>query len=228
MARWLAMMNSKKGPDMTTPRRNLWRNYRWRESGWTRARATLALGMVFGLGAVGTMAQWSQTVTAQTGLFSTGEETLDLTINGEDSAVSFGVIPNLGRGQSVAEMVNLENNGTVDLAYSVDLVTSELPSQLDFRNQPGGDAAKLRQNMTVSLYAGGSTDGQTCTGTLVSAQAEPPTTATTLLTGAQLPAGTTDVYCIQALVQSDAPIESRLAQVGVTFGFNASIAQEAG
>ena len=228
MTRWWAMKNSEKGPDMTTPRRNLWRDYRWRESGWTRARATLALGMVFGLGAVGTMAQWSQTVTAQTGLFSTGEETLDLTINGEDQVVSFGVIPNLGRGQSVAATVNLQNNGTVDLTYSVELATSELTEQLGTGGQARGNASSLRQNMTVSLYEGGGTDGQTCTGALVSAQAEPPTTATTLLTGAPLPGETTDVYCIQARVHADAPIESRMAQVGVTFGFNASIAQEAG
>ncbi|MCD2263904.1 M73 family metallopeptidase [Dietzia aurantiaca] len=213
---------------MTTPHRALSRTFRWRESGWTRVRATLALGMVFGLGAVGTLAQWSQTVTAQTGLFSTAEDTLDLTINGEDSEVSFGLRPNLGRGQSFAAMVNLENNGTVDLVYSVDLVTSELTTQFGTGSQARGNATSLRQAMTVSLYEGGGTDGQTCTGTLVLAQAAPATTVTTLLTGAQLPGETTDVYCIQSLVHADAPIESRMAQVGVTFGFNASIAQGAG
>lgn len=41
------------------------------ETGWTRTRAVLSLGMVFGLGAVGTMAAWSDTATATTGMFST-------------------------------------------------------------------------------------------------------------------------------------------------------------
>ena len=213
---------------MTTPRRSLWRDYRWRESGWTRTRATLAMGMVFGLGAVGTMAQWSQTVTARTGLFSTGEDTLNLTINGDDPEHHFGVIPNLGRGQSVAAMVNLENNGTADLTYSVDLVTTELASEIDFGTQLGGDASQLRQNMTVGLYEGGGTDGLTCDGAQVATPSPPPTTAATLLTDVELPGGTIDVYCIQALVHADAPIESRLAQVEITFGFNASIAQAAG
>lgn len=213
---------------MTTSRKNLWRDYRWRESGWTRARAVLSLGMVFGLGAVGTMAYWTDTATAESGLFSTGEEPLILKINGEDPVFSFGVIPNLGRGQSVAAMVELQNEGSIDLVYSVDLVATELQSQVDFGTQPGGDAAQLRQNMTVSLYAGGGTDGMTCDGTEVTTPSLPPTTATTLLTGASLPGETTDVYCIQALVHANAPIESRLAQVGVTFGFNASIAEMSG
>ena len=209
---------------MTAPRKHLWRDYRWRESGWTRARAVLALGMVFGLGAVGTMAYWTDTATAESGLFSKGEEPLILKINGEDPVFSFGVIPNLGRGQSVAAMVELQKEGSIDLVYSVDLVATELQSQVDFGTQPGGDAAQLRQNMTVSLYEGGGTDGLTCDGAQVPTPSPPPTTAATLLTDVQLAGEATHVYCIQALVHANAPIESRLAQVGLTFGFNAVIA----
>ena len=41
------------------------------ETGWIRTRAVLSLGMVLGLGAVGTMAAWSDSATATTGMFST-------------------------------------------------------------------------------------------------------------------------------------------------------------
>lgn len=209
---------------MATLRKNVWRDYRWRESGWTRARAVLALGMVFGLGTVGTMAQWSQTVTAETGLFSSSAETVDVTINGQNPSVVLSGIPQLGRGSSVSRMVTLENNGTANLKYSVDLAIAELSIQQGTGNQVRGSSSSLRQNMTVSLYAGATSNGTTCTGGQQIVTPSPPATSLGLRSNVALNARDTDSYCILAAVSSTAPIQSRMAQVGVTFTFNANIA----
>ena len=204
---------------MATLRKNPWRDYHWRESGWTRARAVLALGMVFGLGTVGTVAQWSQTVTAETGLFSSSAGTVDLTINGTKPNADLSGISQLGRGQSGSTTANLKNTGTANLKYSVDLAIAELSNQTGSTGQVRGNASSLRQNMTVSLYS-----GTTCTGTAIATKTAPTVAKQTLLTGVDLAAGATKSYCILASVSPTAPVESRMARVGVTFSFNASIA----
>lgn len=204
---------------MATLRKNPWRDYRWRESGWTRARAVLALGMVFGLGAVGTMAQWSQTVTAETGLFSSSAGTVDLTINDTKPNADLSGISQLGRGQSGSTTANLKNTGTANLKYSVDLAIAEHSNQTGSTGQVRGNASSLRQNMTVSLYS-----GTTCTGTAIATKTAPTVAKQTLQPDVDLAAGAEKPYCILASVSSTAPVESRTAQVGVTFSFNASIA----
>ena len=213
-------MNSRKGLDMTTPRKNLWRDYRWRESGWTRTRAALALGMVFGLGAVGTMAQWSQTVTAQTGLFSTADS-VNLTIGGQPELVEFEV-NNLARGASVAAAFPLQNHGTTGFVYKVDLLMADLTEQEGTGNQARSNAASLRENMTVSIHPGGTVDGEECTEDSFSEQSGPPIGTTPLLADVQLPGETTHDYCIQGTVSTSAPIASRMSRVGVTFKFTAT------
>ncbi|NKW63306.1 hypothetical protein GS937_02055 [Rhodococcus hoagii] len=46
----------------------------------SRTRAVASLGIVLGLGAIGTLAAWSDTATATSGVFSTGS--VSLTLNG--------------------------------------------------------------------------------------------------------------------------------------------------
>lgn len=59
---------------------------RMSETAWIRTRAVLSLGMVLGLGAVGTMAAWSGSTTATSGMFSTGSIRLEL--NGQHPNLS--------------------------------------------------------------------------------------------------------------------------------------------
>lgn len=207
---------------MSARSRNLWRGYRWRESAWTRARAVTALGMVFGLGAVGTMAQWSQTVTAETGLFSTA--TIDLTINDEATSVSLPAATNLARGGTAAGMINLQNNGDLGLTYTMDLAVATLTTQQGSAGFERGNAEKLRQNMTLTIREDGTLSGSTCTGGRLEADQSPPATGPGVLATRALAGTTTDTYCVQVSVSANAPIESRLAQVGYTFTFNASVA----
>lgn len=207
---------------MSARSRNFWRGYRWRESAWTRTRAAMALGMVFGLGAVGTMAQWSQTVTAETGLFTTAS--IDLTINDQASTVSLPAATNLARGGTAAGIIKLQNNGNLDLQYTMDLTVATLTNQ---EGDPGflrGNAESLRQNMTLTIRKNGTLSGSTCTGGTVEANQSPPATGTGVLATRALNGKTTDTYCVQVSVSANAPIQSRLAQVGYTFTFNASVA----
>lgn len=207
---------------MSARSRNLWRGYRWRESAWTRARAGMALGMVFGLGAVGTMAQWSQTVTAETGLFTTAA--INLTINGQNPSASLPTATNLARGGTAAGIINLQNNGGIGLNYTMDLTVATLTNQ---EGDPGflrGNAESLRQNMTLTIRKNGTLSGSTCTGGTVEANQSPPATGTGVLATRALNGTTTDSYCVQVTVGASAPVQSRMAQVGYTFTFNASVA----
>ena len=48
-----------------------------------KVRATLATGVVLGLGSVGTMAAWSESVEATSGVFSTSS--VNITVDGQDA-----------------------------------------------------------------------------------------------------------------------------------------------
>lgn len=210
---------------MPGPSTNLWRDTRWRESGWTRARAALALGMVLGLGSVGTMAKWSDTATAETGLFSTGS--IDLLINDQSPSYAFASMNNIDRGQSRSGMINLKNQGSTNLTYLMNLRVEGLTTPVTTAGQQRGDAAALGNKLQLDLYAGGTSDGTTCSsGALVTSQ---PTLSvggdrTLIGTARPIAATTTASLCAKATLAADAPIESRMAQVRLTFTANASLA----
>lgn len=207
---------------MSAPSGTLWRGSRWRESVWTRARAVMAMGMVFGLGSAGTMAKWSQTVTAETGLFTTGA--INLTINDQPSTISLPSAINLARGASTAGVINLQNKGDIDLSYTMDLAVAEVTAQQGSAGFEHGSAASLRQNMTLEIVRGGSVSGSTCSGGARAAFLAPPVSGTGVLAVPSLKGNSTDSYCVQVAVKADAPRQSRMAQLGYTFIFNTSIA----
>ena len=207
---------------MSARSRNLWRGYRWRESAWTRTRAIMALGMVLGLGSVGTMAKWSQTVTAETGLFSTS--TIDLTINDQPKSASLTAATNLARGGTAAGIIKLRNKGKLNLKYTMDLGVAALTSEVGGAGQQRGNAESLLQKMTLTIREDGSHIGNTCTGGTVVVSQVPPSSTTGALGGKQINGDSTHTYCVQVSVAPDAPVESRMAQVGYTFTFNANIA----
>lgn len=207
---------------MSARSRNLWRGYRWRESAWTRARAAMALGMVLGLGSVGTMAKWSQTVTAETGLFSSAA--VNLLINGETPSAVIPGTANLARGGTAAGIIELKNDDTRNLKYTMDLDVAPQTIERGGVGQRHGNAESLRQNMTLTIRKNGTLSGSTCTGGTLEANQSPPATGTGVLATRALNGTTTDSYCVQVTVGASAPVQSRMAQVGYTFTFNANIA----
>lgn len=212
---------------MTARSRTLWRGYRWRESSWTRVRAVMALGMVLGLGSVGTMAKWSQTVTAETGLFATGS--IDLRINGVVPEYTFAPIVNLMPGATASGMINLQNEGEINLAY---LMNMKVKPNTTVDATPGfqrGNAASLGDNLRLDVYAGGTSNDITCSGGTQQLVTQRPMTASdtnvALLNSARsINGGTTDSLCFKVTLLPSAPRDSRTAQVGVTFTVNADAA----
>lgn len=208
--------------------RNVWRDTRWRESRWTRARAVMALGMIFGLGAVGTTATWSQTVTAETGLFTTGS--VDLTINGASPSFSFNPVLNLrptGGTSSTAGMITLRNDGAINLKYLMDMQVRPLTTAVTAVDRQRGDAVALGNSLTMDVFAGGTSTGTTCTGG-TQLVAQRPLTADSatrglLTTHRTVDRAGTDPLCFRVSLNSTAPIATRMAQVGVTFTVNAEV-----
>lgn len=123
----------------------------------TRVRALLSIGMVFGLGAVGTLAYWTDSATLAAGTFTSG--TLDIKLNGSDGTAanpaSFTTslaLANMQPGNSKAAVVNVQNAGNIDFTYTATgLAGGALAPFLSFNVRVGGSVA-------------GTGSSQTCTG----------------------------------------------------------------
>jgi predicted ribosomally synthesized peptide with SipW-like signal peptide len=167
-----------------------------------RVRALLCLGGLLGIGAVGTLAAWSDKATATSGTFATGTITLQL-----DNSKTLGMptlaATNLLPGESVAAMVTVQNKGTLPLTYMMAATT------------PAG-SPQVTAHLIVSAYSGGTAANATaaglrtgsCTGTKV---AEAPLTA-----GGSAPMVTTprpvaartgtDPLCVSVRLAPSAPV----------------------
>ena len=73
---------------------------------------------MLGLGAVGTLAYWTDSVAITGGTFSAGH--LDLQVNNSDAPppVTSLAMSNMAPGESVAATFTVQNKGTVDFTYS--------------------------------------------------------------------------------------------------------------
>lgn len=88
-----------------------------------KIRALLALGAVLGPGAVGTLAAWSDTSTATSGLFSTGS--LDIKVNSEDvhSFVALSMKDMVPGSTKTANLV-VRNSGSLPFGYTMRAVAA--------------------------------------------------------------------------------------------------------
>ncbi len=193
-----------------------------REDGWTRARAIASIGMVFGLGAVGTLAAWSDTATATTGDFSTTSVDVRLKLDGKNPTYAFTSLGklNLARGGSTAAMLPVQNVGTADFNYTVKATTA------DEGTATYGDASAsaFAQNLLVSVYDGGSANGTSCTSStaVVTDKALSIGDTAIISAGQRVNAGDTQNLCFRVALKSDAPKEARMAAVSVKFQFTAT------
>jgi predicted ribosomally synthesized peptide with SipW-like signal peptide len=128
-----------------------------------RIRALLTLGAALGLGAVGTLAYWSDQATLSTGPISSG--ILDLTLDGSlpgqggTYTQSSFALSNMIPGESVASAVTVANGGSVTLLYTATATAAGgLASGLTFQVYAGGTATNTG-TATAGNRAG------TCTGT---------------------------------------------------------------
>ena len=196
------------------------------ETGWTRARAIVSLGMVFGLGAVGTMAAWSDTAQATSGVFSTAAVNVKMTLNNERPNYNFVALKksNLGKGDSVAGPIAVKNTGSSNFTYTVvansyDNGTAGAGYVFNPANT-AANAATFAQSLQVTIMSGGTSDGTTCTGGSVIANSVPLQLGDKPLVTVDQPVSVnqTDNLCVQVKL-ADAPVGARMSALGLKFNF---------
>ncbi|MFX1784944.1 CalY family protein [Prescottella equi] len=176
------------------------------KSAWTRTRAVLSLGMVFGLGAVGTLAAWSDSATATTGVFSTSS--IQMKVDGQRPTATFAKLKknSMIPGNSVAGDIRVQNTGTVDYKWAV--------------SASGTGSAALLGKLAVSLHQTAANDGSTCSGPMIGS-VQTVSTNPMLVSGRALAAGAEDIVCIKVTVDSSAGVNERFKIADLGFSFTA-------
>jgi predicted ribosomally synthesized peptide with SipW-like signal peptide len=168
-----------------------------------RIRAALTLGAALGLGAVGTLAYWSDQATLSSGPISSG--TLDLTLDGSLSGQggtytqSTFALANMIPGESVASAVSVANGGSVTLRYTATATAAGgLAAGLTFQVYAGGTATN------TGTAAAGNRAGS-CTGTSTFGPAVLTGLAQSVIaTPRQLLSGAAESVCIVAALPTTA------------------------
>ncbi|MGB6246889.1 SipW-dependent-type signal peptide-containing protein [Gordonia sp. (in: high G+C Gram-positive bacteria)] len=194
---------------------------RFGDTGWTRVRAVASLGMVFGLGAVGTLAAWSDTATASTGTFSTSAINVQMDLAGDRPVHDFTSLEktNLPRGGSVASMLPVNNIGTEDFNY----VAKVSASNAGTATYGGADASTYAQNLTLAVFRGGSSSGTACSGgTPVDSKTLQLDTEIDVVPSHRVNVGDSDNLCFQVTLNANAPIAARMSSVSLDFDFVAT------
>ncbi len=163
----------------------------------TRVRAVMSIGIVLGLGAVGTLAAWTDSATATSSMFSAGAILLHVNNKHETSTMTSLAMVAMKPGDSVAGMLPVENKGTVDFRYTATVTTS-------------ADSV-LAPNLKVSAYRSAAVSnsvlaaGKICTGTLIDpavSLAPSPTSRAMISTPRPLAAAASESICIQVTLDS--------------------------
>lgn len=161
----------------------------------TRGRAMMTLGVVLGLGTVGTLAYWTDSATLTSGTFQAGS--LEIQVDGvENDPVGFSEAfkaANLAPGQSVAASSEIQNVGTLTANYHASATaTGGLAPLLTYSVRAGGTV-----NTSGTACSGGQEvfTGGIGTGTTVIAN-----TAATLRT--LLPQTGAESFCVTATLPS--------------------------
>ncbi len=184
-----------------------------------RARAIMSIGIVLGLGAVGTLAAWSDTSTATSGAFTTGR--LDIKVGPapgvDNNPVSFSTAladAELFPGETAASGLLVTNApGSVANTYTISVVASN---------------ATLGNLLNSSVHSGAPVSGA-CTGPLVStvtglgtSKAFQQTTPTVGPVRRSLVVGGTDQLCISITMPSTATSPATAATGTVNYTLTAT------
>lgn len=173
----------------------------------------MSIGIVLGLGAVGTLAAWSDTSTATSGVFTTGS--IDLKLGEPFPGADNTTLTALGNnaivpGNTVSAPLKVNNNGSVPFSYTIAVAASN---------------AALGGLLNSTVYA-----ASTCTaGALSTVQALTPSKLfqqTTLpagnLTRGPIAPGAFDQLCISITMPSTATAPSTPATGTVSYTFQAT------
>ncbi|BCN62567.1 TasA family protein [Prescottella equi] len=179
-----------------------------RALGGGRVRAALSLGIVLGLGAVGTMAAWSDTATATSGAFTLA--TIDLQLNnnpGNPTAYAFTSLNRSGMmpGDTAQATLPVQNNGTSDFKYSMSASAT-------------GDAALAPMTKVTVLES-------TCTTAIAGPLGLSTTASTPLITTARsLVQSTSETLCLRVALDPGVTVAAQNKSINVSFAFSATTA----
>jgi predicted ribosomally synthesized peptide with SipW-like signal peptide len=186
-----------------------------------RLRALLSAGMVLGLGAVGTLAAWTDQSTA-TATFSAG--TLDLKLKmlpdgtlADSVAMTSLDMTAMHPGVSKAAMVQASNSGSVPLSYT--LTGSAVAGTV-------GLGGNLGTSLLVGVYSGGSASNTattgSCTGTRIGTADVAVVGSLISVPRALVPAATENL-CLVVSLPANAASNLQGTSTTATFTFNASM-----
>jgi len=173
-----------------------------------RVRALLAVGTVLGLGAVGTLAAWTDSSTATTGAFSTGTIDIRLGSGATDPnpfAFTDFALATMAPGSVKEATLQVRNSGSLPFTYNV--------SGSATNSGAGND--QLGSALTLQIYA-----AATCTGPVLNS----PTTFTfsSLTAARSLAAGASETLCFRATLPNDASTALQGASTVGSFVFTAT------
>ena len=178
----------------------------------SRTRAVASLGIVLGLGAIGTLAAWTDTATATSGVFSTGS--VDLKLNGDPgnpTAYNFATLTksNMMPGNSVAATLPVQNAGVGSFTYTMAAAATTSPL-----------APFLK--VTVST---GTSNGTVCSGGAPVAADVPLVSGgsvNVITTPRELASGGSETLCFQVKVDPAATTAAQGQTVSASFNFTAT------
>ncbi|NKS28039.1 hypothetical protein GS505_21820 [Rhodococcus hoagii] len=180
-----------------------------RALGGGRVRAALSLGIVLGLGTVGTMAAWSDTATATSGAFTLA--TIDLQLNnapGSPTAYAFTSLnkSNMMPGDTVQATLPVQNKGSAAFTYTM-------------AASAAGESA-LAPLMKVTVLE------STCTTALAGPLGLSTTTPTPLITtGRSLePTTGSETLCLRVSLDPAVTVAMQNKTLNVSFAFSATTA----
>ncbi|MFZ2177726.1 MAG: SipW-dependent-type signal peptide-containing protein [Rhodococcus sp. (in: high G+C Gram-positive bacteria)] len=190
-----------------------------------RVRAILALGIVLGLGAVGTLALWSNSAVATSGVFSTG--TIDLRVNEVDTYSFTGTsgltMTNMLPGESRAATLQVQNKlSTLPVTYSMAAGTAAgSPLLADYIQLRVFGSASPTNAASGGLNTGSCSGAQIASAALRAGASVPVITAPQPLVAAT---GTQDL-CFVAALAANAPLSVQSQTLAtITLTFNATTA----
>ena len=193
--------------DAAPRRRSFWKSLRS-----DRVRAFLSLGIVLGLGSVGTLAYWTDDATASGATFTSG--TIDLLVGGDETdAFDFSAmgVTNMVPGSTEAQTITVNNNGSAPFKYTVTSAATNAGAP----NLPGA----LTWRITTGT-ASGADLSRVCSGAVVNTGTGINGSLTS--TGRQVLTTATETLCFEVTLPTDAPSALQGATTTATLTFTAT------
>ncbi|KRC63947.1 hypothetical protein ASE12_03705 [Aeromicrobium sp. Root236] len=166
----------------------------------------LSLGVVFGLGAVGTLAYWEDAATLTGGNFKAGN--LDIKLSGEDNnpatfTTDFTML-NMQPGDSKAASISVQNAGSLAFTYTA----------------TGTAPGTLNATLVFRVVPGGTVSGGTCTGGTETFNNKLGTGTPVITANRPLAAGANESFCVSASIPTSATTGQGLSTTA-SFAFTA-------